>query len=625
MQPIAIVAVGAVSPLGVGDAAFAVGAPGEQPVTRVQRDAALVARGQARPLAARAPIEPHADDDRARALLQQASERLLRDLERTLPGWRARRLALCVGTSAGGMPTLERALAARADGVELDPDIARRALYDGPLATLGALFAAPVVQVLAACASSTLAIGLGARWLDAGVADLVVAGGYDALSDFVSAGFEALGATTGSELLPFRLRRDGMALGEGAALVALVRANEAPRAFGYVLGFSTTNDARHVTAPDPEGRGLANAASAALADGGALPSHVDLLSAHATATRHNDSAEARAIRRALGAERSDVVVHPFKAVTGHCLGASGALETLAALDAMRTGVLPGALGDGPLEADFSCRLLPRNQSAPTRCCLKLSAGFGGANAALVLAPSPGEHAAPSRARRAVRVISSGELVTEPSLDSLGRFRAVDEARLARLSEGGALAVSALASALAKGDGLASLPRDRVGVVVAATAACLEENEKFDRVRRERGARGVEPKRFSRTSPNVPAGECAIACGFSGPAFAVGGGPSAALEALLVGSDLVAFGDVDYAVVIASDEVGDVVGDLFARALLPVPRHGALAVVLGAAPDAAPALERDALADILARGALAESGVGLLTMALSRATRTPTPG
>jgi 3-oxoacyl-[acyl-carrier-protein] synthase-1/3-oxoacyl-[acyl-carrier-protein] synthase II len=596
VEPVAIVAAGAVSPLGLGDDAFSVGVAGAAPGSRVGHDSRLAALGHARPIAARVPLETPASEDRARALLAMAAERLRGELDRTLPGWSTRRLAVVVGTSSGGMSTLERALDERSRSVPLERRTARDALYDGPLAALG--FSGAVISVLAACAASTVAVGLGCRYLEERACDLVIAGGYDALSDFVAAGFEALGATTASALAPFRLHRDGMALGEGAALVALVRADDARRAFGYVLGFSATNDAVHVTAPDPEGRGLSSAARGALADAAMDPAEIDFVSAHATATPHNDRAEARAIARVLGPERSDVVIHPFKAVTGHCLGASGALEVLAAVAAMRSGVLPGAHGDGPVEPDLVGTLLAENRAGSLGTCLKLSSGFGGSNAALVLKTSRPERGALARPRRVVRVLSLGELVTVPSYEMLDRIRAVDEARLTRMSGAGALTATAVASAL---EGIEPLPRARSAVIVGTAAACLDENERFERVRRERGPIGVEPKRFSRTSPNLPAGECAIAFGFTGPAFSVGGGPGAALQALVVGSSLVAAGDADYAVVVSTEWVEGVARELFMAAELPVPAHGARALVLGT-DGSGPPLDRAALLETLKRGA-----------------------
>jgi 3-oxoacyl-[acyl-carrier-protein] synthase II len=611
VRPIAIVAVGAVSPLGSGESAFAVGAAGERPETRVGRDQGLASLGLARPFAARA-ARGIAGADRAQALLGSAAEMLVSELDRKLDGWRSRRVALCIGSSAGGMPSLERALATRARSLPIDRTTAKSALYDGPLSVLSPWFEGPGVQVLAACASSTVAIGLGCRWLESNAADLVIAGGYDALSDFVATGFEALGATTASELRPFRADRDGMALGEGAALVALVRAGETDQTFGHVLGFSVTNDAVHVTAPDPEGRGLARAANAALGDAALEASDIDLVSAHATATLHNDRAETRAIADVFGTAAARVVVHPFKAAIGHCLGASGALEALAALGAMQSAILPGALGSGPTEPGFSSRLLDANQAGESRTCLKLSSGFGGSNAVLVLAKAPGR--AKARTHRAAFSFSVGARVTTPSFEAIGRLRAVDEARVARLSNAGALAATAIASAL---DRLEPLPRSRVGVVVGTSVGCLEENELFDRTRRERGPRAVEPRRFSRTSPNLPAGECAIAFGFLGPAFAVGGGPNAPLEALLVGSDLVAASDADYVLVVTCDEVGEVATELFSAAGLIAPPHGAQAVVLAANGLENP-IDRRILVELLTDRTGTDAPVGLVA-ALNRAT------
>jgi 3-oxoacyl-[acyl-carrier-protein] synthase-1/3-oxoacyl-[acyl-carrier-protein] synthase II len=195
------------------------------------------------------------------------------------------------------------------------------------------------------------------------------------------------------------------------------------------------------------------------------------------------------------------------------------------------------------------------------------------------------------------VLSRGALVTEASDEMLHRFRVVDEARLARLSAAGALTATAVASALGE---LPPLARERLAVIVGTSAACLEENERFDRVRRERGPRGVEPKRFSRTSPNVPAGECALVFGFTGAAFSVGGGPGAALQALVVASGLVASGDADYAAVVSSEWVEDVTRELFAAAGLPIPLHGARALVLGTDGPGRP-LDRPLLLQALKQG------------------------
>jgi 3-oxoacyl-[acyl-carrier-protein] synthase-1/3-oxoacyl-[acyl-carrier-protein] synthase II len=567
-----------------------VGAVGDVPESLSRNDAELRNAGLRKPRAARAAIDPlPGDADRAHSLLERAASDLSARLDACVPGWKNLRLALCVGTSAGGLGRLERALALRAAGATVPRSLARAALYDGPLVALERWFgdAAPQVQLLGACVASTFALGLGARWLDAGHAELVIAGGYDALCPFLATGFEALGATTGGEPAPFRASRDGMVLGEAAALVALMREADAPVVEGSLLGFGAASDALHVTAPDAEGRGLALAAARALEDAREPESTIELVSAHATATQHNDAAEAAALRRIFGSDLERLVVHPFKAVVGHTLGAAGALETLAALDAMRAQVLPGAVGHDAVDPSFAGRLLAANAPGHATRCLKLSAAFGGANAALVVAAAeraeardrsePLGAAVEAPRARPVTLLYAGPRVSEPDLELLAVRTRLDELRRSRLDRASALAVTAAAGALGAVPGLAPLT---TAVVVGTSAASLEADELFDSRRRERGAAFVEPRRFPATSPNLPAGWCAIAFGWQGPNVAVGGGPGAAEQALLVGYDLVAAGDAEHAVVVTSDDVGPVTRDLFAAAELPVPADGASVYVLG---------------------------------------------
>ena len=589
MRPIAVLAAGAISPLGLGAQATRVGAPGEEPRSLVQHDPELAREGLKKPRSARVPDALLVDrgdrgdrGDRARALLDAAARELATELAVQLPDWRERRLIVLVGTSAGGMPSLERALSAHASQTEVEPALARAAFYDGPLAALAPIVGSRVrtVSVLGACAASTLAVGLGCRLLEAGEADLVIAGGYDALSTFLAVGFEALGATTAGAPLPFQTARDGLALGEGAALVALMRASDVPAGRscrGFVLGFGATSDATHVTAPDPSGRGLAAAAHRALADAQVDPSAIDLVSAHATATAHNDSAESRVLTSVFGSRLASLAVHPFKAVVGHTLGAAGLLESLAALDALGAGILPGAPPHGALDPGFLGQLLAANQAGSPRLCLKLSAAFGGANAALVLGKHPQGEGAP-RPLRPVARLAVGPRVTEPDLDLLARRTRLDEVRRSRLERASALAVTAVALAL---EPLGALAPETTGVVVSTMAASLEADELFDARRRHAGV-SVEPRRFPATSPNLPAGVCTIAFDFRGPALAIGGGPGAAAEALAIARALVAAGDAEHVVLVTCNDVGPTTRMLCRAAGLEVPEDGAEAVVLGPA-------------------------------------------
>ncbi|HEV8247402.1 MAG TPA: beta-ketoacyl synthase N-terminal-like domain-containing protein, partial [Polyangiaceae bacterium] len=285
MKPIALLAAGAVSAQGEGALAYAVGDAFEPARSSVALDPELEALGLRRPRAARVKLADLATtQDRAQALLTVAARGLKAELDRKLPGWRQRRLGLALGTSGGGLPSLERFLTLRAQGGEIKSELARASFYFGPLSALERELGVTFVErslLLAACASSTVALGLGTRWLEAGRAELVIAGGFDALTPFIAAGFEALGATALELPAPFRVARQGMSLGEGAALCALAPAGDFEASpLGYVLGFAVSSDAVHVTAPDRTGQSLARAATQALADAGLSPAEVDIVSAH---------------------------------------------------------------------------------------------------------------------------------------------------------------------------------------------------------------------------------------------------------------------------------------------------------------------------------------------------------
>jgi 3-oxoacyl-[acyl-carrier-protein] synthase-1/3-oxoacyl-[acyl-carrier-protein] synthase II len=441
------------------------------------------------------------------------------------------------------------------------------------------------------------------------------------VSVFVAAGFEALGAVSKAGPAPFRTNRDGMALGEGAALVALERRASAA-SLGKILGFGASCDAVHVTAPDRTGRGLARAARRALDEAGNPP--IDLVSAHATATPFNDAAEALAISAALGSSAKNAVVHCFKACAGHTLGAAGVLESLAALDAIERGVLTATAGSGPVEPALEARLLEVNTAGRVRAALKLSAAFGGANAALVLAGARADQNARPSLSRPVAVLELGAEVHERDDAALLRT-SLSESQRARLDSVSELVVSACEPVSGR---LAGFDLERVGVIVASAAATLEANCHFDARRRSRGARSVEPRRFPATSPNLAAGLAAIAFGLEGPAFAVGAGLAAATEGLLVAADLVSVGDADAVLVIAVEDAGPVVRAVWSAAGWPVPMRSARAALLGVGAG----LDRGALsrahsAASVADGVLGVSrpGVGLLAAAIRAAAKIPVIG
>jgi len=242
----------------------------------------------------------------------------------------------------------------------------------------------PRVTVTNACASGTDALGLGARWIASGRCDRVIAGGADALARFPYLGFRAMNMAPGRPR-PFDLSREGLNLGEGAGIVVLeseaAARERGARCLGLVAGYGSAADAFHPTRPHPEGRGLRAALAAALADAGLAPEAVGFVNAHGTGTLENDRVEGAALAALL--PRGTPVVST-KGMTGHTLGAAGALEAIFTVRNLLDGKVPPCAGFQTPDPD--CALVPTTRLTPTeaRAALSDSLAFGGANAALVL-------------------------------------------------------------------------------------------------------------------------------------------------------------------------------------------------------------------------------------------------
>lgn len=311
------------------------------------------------------------------------------------PGWMGDdpgRAGVVLGTVLGGVSSGDRYF--REPG--LDPGAARTLLRQYPMRGVASSLAAeagvrgPVLTVSTACASGTDALGLAFRKIRSGEADVVVAGGFDAVAEFSFSGFCALNALTTGKVRPFSKNRSGLALGEGAAFLVVEReavaAARGARILGRVAGYASAADATHLTAPDRDGRGLAAAATAAIREAKTGTDGIDYVSAHGTGTLYNDWMETRVLKSVLGIHARAVPVSSIKAVLGHAFGAAGALEAAACLLAIRDGVVPPTANfeEPDPECDVDC-VPNRARAVPVRVALSLSAGFGGQNAAIVLA------------------------------------------------------------------------------------------------------------------------------------------------------------------------------------------------------------------------------------------------
>ncbi len=260
----------------------------------------------------------------------------------------------------------------------------------------------PNMAVISACASGSNAIGEAAAMIRRGAAEVMIAGGSEsAILPIAIAGFNVMGAlTTNNEAgpaanRPFDARRDGFVMGEGAGILVLESLSRArargARILGEIAGYGASADASHITAPRGDGAAAAAAIQGALDDAGLTAADIDYLNAHGTGTTLNDATETVAIKKVFGPVAARLPVSSTKPVTGHLLGAAGAVEAIICLQAMAAGLIPPTINYAEPDPECDLDYVP-NRARPARLqtAMSNSFGFGGHNACLILRLQPGE-------------------------------------------------------------------------------------------------------------------------------------------------------------------------------------------------------------------------------------------
>jgi 3-oxoacyl-[acyl-carrier-protein] synthase II len=255
----------------------------------------------------------------------------------------------------------------------------------------------PSLTHISACASSSHAIGEAGDIIRRGQADVMVAGGSEACAiPVIVAAFAAMKTLTRHNddpegaSRPFDKDRDGFVLSEGAAVVVLEEREHArargARIYGELVGYGATADAYHITAPSPEGEGNARAMRMALDEAGLRPEEIDYINAHGTSTQPNDREETAAIKQVFGEHAYKLLVSSTKSMTGHLLGAAGALEAIVCLLAIRDGCIPPTINYQTPDPGLDLDYVPNTARAKTiTTALSNSMGFGGHNASLIFA------------------------------------------------------------------------------------------------------------------------------------------------------------------------------------------------------------------------------------------------
>lgn len=335
--------------------------------------------------------------DRFSAMSVAAARMAVAHAEAQLDG---ERTGVWVGSALGGVAFGEEQHAGYvAKGVRGVAPTLALAVFGGAGASNVAIdlgLTGPAIGNANSCASGATAIGQAFHAVRDGVVDAALAGGAEApLAPLTFGAFALINVLSRRNddpehaSRPFDAARDGFVMGEGAAMLLLEERDAALRrgahAIAEVVGFGASNDAYHMTAPRPDGRDAARAITFTLADARLAPDAIGYVNAHASSTPLNEPAEAAAIRRALGAHGASVPVSGTKGLHGHALGASGAIEAAITALALDRCILPGTCNLETVDPDVGLNVLADARDARVDAALSTSFGFGGMNAALVLA------------------------------------------------------------------------------------------------------------------------------------------------------------------------------------------------------------------------------------------------
>ena len=310
------------------------------------------------------------------------------------------RIGVWIGTGMGGLSTIEegyRDLQARGPAKVRPffiPMIIANMAPGQVSISLGVK--GPNSCTVSACASSAHAVGDALEIIDRGSADVMIAGGSEcAITPLGVAGFCALKAlSTFNEdpktaSRPFDKTRNGFVIAEGSAMLVLEELERAKargaHIYGELIGYGMTGDAYHITAPDPAGAGAAGAMKMALEDADLSPKEISYINAHGTSTQLNDKIETKAIKAVFGEEAKRIPVSSTKSVTGHLLGAAGAIELVACCMAIKDQIIPPTINYKTPDPECDLDYVPNEaRKAKLSVCLSNSLGFGGHNVSLIV-------------------------------------------------------------------------------------------------------------------------------------------------------------------------------------------------------------------------------------------------
>ena len=307
------------------------------------------------------------------------------------------KLGVYVGSGTGGMHTFFTQCENMIAEKKISPFFIPMMIGNMAAGLIAIRFSAkgPCLPVVTACATSTHAVGEAFHAIKNGYADAIITGGAEAaITPLAIAGFSSCMALStrndpNSSSIPFDKRRDGFVMGEGAGILVLEEYEHAvargAKIYAEVAGYGNTCDAHHVTAPDPEAAGAARCVEIALKEAGITDDDTLYINAHGTSTPANDKTETAAFKRALGEKAYDAYISSTKSMTGHMLGATGAVEAIVAALAVKNGIVPPTIGLEEPDPECDLNYVPiKAVEAPLTAAASTTFGFGGHNACIAL-------------------------------------------------------------------------------------------------------------------------------------------------------------------------------------------------------------------------------------------------
>ena len=401
MKRVAVTGMGAVTPVGNSTEAFweniTNGVCGIKPITRFDAsDFKAKLAGEVKDFDPKDYMEK-AEVRRTELFSQYADAAALQAIEDSglIDNVAPERLGVYFGSGTGGFSTFmqEHTNLINRGPLRVSPMFVPKMISNIAAGNIAIRFNAkgPCISITTACATSSSCIGEAYRAIKHGYADAIIAGGSEAtINPLAVAGFINCMALTECEdetcaSIPFDKRRSGFVMGEGAGALILEEyehaKNRGAKIYCEITGYGSTCDAYHVTAPDPDGEGGARAIKESIEESGAGECTGIYINAHGTSTPLNDKTETLAIKKALGEKAYGVSISSTKSMTGHMLGAAGAVEAIAAINALRTGIIPPTIGYKEPDPDCDLNYTPNTAvKRDIELALSISLGFGGHNA-----------------------------------------------------------------------------------------------------------------------------------------------------------------------------------------------------------------------------------------------------